>query len=286
MTAHKPGATSPLDARARYRISAQAQAPTATAEPNFARFAAFGGTAQARELRSVLVTFDFEPENLAALARHERDLHKAFVLLLRDPEGTKLTATTLNLLGYREGRESLLAGLPAPPKDNADRKLASDLVCARFDPRREKEWLYPRVAAIGEADDGDRNCAILLLKLSTNPRRGRILEEALTTGADRGDSVREAIQYIRSRPAPLKDVSLNQLIERAVAAVQMGERAGTPETRYNKSRQLALVDFPLLQGCRSTCPASFHRENGLWSLRSLYLISIAMPPPPPPLLRR
>ena len=142
-----------------------------------------------------------------------------------------------------------------------------------LDPQSEEEWDFLRRCALGQYHDGWADTgAIQTLKLLATPRSLDILMEAQGVNSSRSNSITRAIQYVQSSPSPLTDANLNTLAERVAHAVGFGKWEGNRGLRFNQAADKALIDLTYSAAeDRYTYTATFHRLDGLWTLRGVRL---------------
>lgn len=247
-----------------------------------ARIARLRGAPQQHALKDFLLNPGPEAELMQPLLYHERSLHNALLSLLRDPQSMDLAAGILAYLGYSEGRSFVLDRVLAATDSESQMSLPARFACELFDPRTEKEWSYLRASASGQYDEREVSCAIRALKLIASPRSRRILEEALGRQPAWNRTIRDAIQYAVTHP-PAQGRCLESLATRTARAATDGEWLGNEPPRYNKERNIALVDASSrFAGDRFFYTATFHRKSNVWKTVSFRMTGAASPPPPPP----
>ncbi|MEP7363724.1 MAG: hypothetical protein ABI972_10750 [Acidobacteriota bacterium] len=260
-----------------YIIPAWAQSPTTSAERDLAHIAALRGTAQRNALISFFENFHFDSETLFALVRYEDRLRRPLTILLADKKYGEASAAVLTLLGHRESIPRLLSNTDTPP-----------VLCGFLDVETEREWNLLQDAANGKFSSSEGDCAILALKLIASPRSLQLLKEALASADARNvhDSrktdLKEAIEYIESKPPAMQHRDLASLITRVAKAFQFGEPLPLEPPQFNANRTIAMAEMDFGSGCRYEYLVTFHRVNGVWRMRGLRLMGIGLMPPPPP----
>jgi hypothetical protein len=248
------------------------------------RIAALKGSAQVRALRTLLSNIPDEPEVLHSFWYLEDRLRPALRSLIRDPNVGEIAVGLLALIAVPQDVQFAVQNLE-PPRSNKDNGWTYSVVCSSLNPRSEAQWRFLRGAALNEYDDRWADAgAIYTLKFIASDRSRRILEEVRSRNPHRERLAEEALEYVRSDPAPLSSDKLETLAERVTQIVKVGRWTGNTKPMFNAAADKALVDSVFVaESDRFTYTATYHRERRLWTLRGMReTLQQLMPAPPPP----
>ncbi len=112
--------------------------------------------------------------------------------------------------------------------------------------------------------------AIRTLQLIASPRSKQVLEEVARKNQDRADSIKAAIKYIESGPAPLSDEDIVIAGRKLAQAIKIGNWKGNQPPQYNEQNDKALVACEFIAGRDLLVhTATFHKVDGKWRLRGV-----------------
>jgi len=230
------------------------------------RIATLDKGAQLEEAKALFASPSLKPELSDAFFYTEARWRPMLLKLAADQSYAR---SMLGLIAVPEDLHFLVA-LPDLPSSDGFWEVGRYYVAASLIyPDDEAEWRFLQVCATGE-ERWAKYGAIQTLKLTASPRSQKILEEARLRNKDSfGFTViDEALDYVKSKPAPLADENLEPLVRRVAAAIHAGswEKIGAPG--FNEAQNKALVNLDL-PACGSNYTATFHRVDGKWALRAV-----------------
>lgn len=197
--------------------------------------------------------------------RHDAKFLPALTALVADGF---VTVPARNLLALLDAPEALrlIMRIPPPLEDASDWR--SWVASALVRPDDESEWSFLRDNAMSPTVH-DLDAAIQSLKLNGSPRAGTILEEARQKNLRQEALIKEALDYVESRPAPLEDRNLAALSKRVARAMRRDDY-GQSAPHFDEAGDNALIDFTFRWGeNRDFYTAAFHRADGVWVLRGV-----------------
>jgi hypothetical protein len=222
-------------------------------------------------LREVLAG-EFEGEDLERrVSLKEGRFRPALRRLVEDPKVAKQAIQLLAFIGVPDDLRWVVRHAPSPKRELFEDRWAYGVVSALVEPSTEQEWSFLRKCALTEYDDLWVDAgAIQTLKLIASPRCLKILDEVRSGNEDRANLVTNAIQYIRSNPAPLSDQNLIALGKRVAQVIRIGKWTGNKPPAYNESGDKAWIDCEFIAGRdRLVHTATFHKVGELWRFRGV-----------------
>jgi len=242
-------------------------------EPDLPRIARLPGDELEQELSEALAGAPSSYRKFAdSIFYYEAQLRPALWDLARHPELTLRVRQTLSMIAAPDDLH-LIMRLDPPPAAGAfgDRwryQVATSLV----NPDSEEEWSFLRRCAFNEFDDRWADAgAIQTLKLTASQRSQTILEEAKKANPTRAAQIEKALAYIRANPIALANADLEALGKAVAQVVTIGNWGGNGAPRFNQAGDKALIDFTFQTAeDRYGYTATFHRAEGLWTLRGVH----------------
>jgi len=259
--------------------------PTDAQSEEVRKIAVLDGQSQLEELDALLErSFRLERNEYSlAMFHYEGRLRPALRALLWDSEVAKDARWVLSLIGVAEDLR-LIVQL-APP---AQRRLFADrwaygVACALLHPESEAEWAFLRNCALNAYDDRWVDAAaIQSLRLIASPQSQELLIVARDRNQSRRGLIERALAYVQSNPAALVGQNLDELAQRVAQAVKIGDWEGNSAPILNKEGDKALVNIQLHSGFDGLVyTATFHKVQGLWTLRGVRETLQMFAPPVP-----
>ncbi len=237
------------------------------------RIATLQGQAQIDQLRELLAG-DFEDsgpglDGLVFVQEHK--FRAGLRALAGDPKVGAAAGQLLAFIGVPDDVRLFLDHAPPPKKEAFENRWAYGIACALLEPATEKEWTFLRSCAINDYDDLWVDAgAIRTLQLIASPRSKQVLEEVARKNQDRADSIKAAIKYIESGPAPLSDEDIVIAGRKLAQAIKIGNWKGNQPPQYNEQNDKALVACEFIAGRDLLVhTATFHKVDGKWRLRGV-----------------
>ena len=236
-------------------------------DPEVFRIAQLRGSPQEAALRALLAK-DVSSESVFYYGDR---LRPALRSLVQDGQVGEAAARLLTLIAVPEDVRAVIESPPQPLKMAFASRWAYDAATSLLHPDSDVEWSFLRRCALNELNDlwADAG-AIQTIKLIASPRSRELLEEVQRRNPFRIGSVRRALQYIDSEPAPLIGSDLVALTQRVAHIIAIGEWKGNAPALCDESGENALVAFIFETASdRFIYVGTFHRSASMWELRGV-----------------
>jgi hypothetical protein len=213
---------------------------------------------------------------------HEAQLRSPLRTLASDPLVTERVRNLLSLIAVPDDLHLIMQLPPPPATPGFPERWRYMVATALVGPDDEEEWSFLRRCALNDFDDRwVDNGAIQTLRLTGSPRSQSILEEAQVKNPKRARPIADALDYIKSNPAPLADANIEALAKRVAELIKIGDWQGNGEPRFNEAGDKALVNFTFHTSMDLLVyTATFHRIDGVWTLRGAHETYQAFAPAP------
>jgi hypothetical protein len=220
---------------------------------------------QVKELR-VLLAGEFEIEPILYYATHFR---KSLLSLVTDQVVGEIAIRVLSFIGYPEDIRFMINNSPQTQKFN--NIWAYYIVSALTDPKTTEEWTFLRNCAENKYNDLLVDVgAITSLKLLATPQSLSVLNEVRKINTKREKIIERAISYINNKPLPLSGEELTEMSNRVAEAIKIGKWKGNEKPRYNKEKDIAIIDSKFSTGDDSLIYTStFHKVGNMWIFRGV-----------------
>ncbi len=241
------------------------------------RIADLSGEIQKQELKEVLVG-EFKNdgkhvrESLEELVfYYGRVLRRPLRELIEDSKTGIAACSLLAFLGVPKDLRLVVKNAPAAKRELFQDRWAYGVVCALLEPATKEEWDFLKRCAANEYDDLWVDAgAIRTLRLIGSTQSVDILTEAAKKNTDRKESFRYALDYIKNGPLLLQDPDLEEAGKKIAQAVKIGVWKGNKNPRYNKEKDMALIDCEFVSGRDLLVQtATFHKVGTVWKLRGV-----------------
>jgi hypothetical protein len=206
---------------------------------------------------------------------------RAFRTTLRELAGDPhLGVGVLCLLASIGEPADLAWVVPRLPHANKDDVLqdrwACEVVGGLLEPTTDAEWAFLKRCASGEFEfEAARPDAITILRLIASAKSRVILEGLHVDDDDYESMISQAIDYIKTNPAPFVDRELVRLGRRLASELKCGKWQGNTEPLYNEQRDKARIGLSFAEGIEAIkFTAVFHKVGEAWKLRGFRLWSL------------
>ena len=239
------------------------------------RVARLSGENQKAELREILVgefQQETEQQNLRELIFfYGREFRPVLRELVEDTNPGKEACSLLAFIGMPEDIKFILNHAPAPKRKLYEDRWAYQVVCALLQPETPEEWDFLRRCAADEYYDRWVDAgAIRTLRLIGSAQCADVIKEAAKQNTGRKESFAHALASINKGPISLEAADVQQAGNKVAQAVKMGDWQFNTEPRYNKEKDMALVDCKFIAGRDLLIEtATFHKVGEIWKLRGI-----------------
>jgi hypothetical protein len=196
-------------------------------------------------------------------------LRQALRVLAIDQQIDSTAILAIASIGMPEDLDWVADHLPTPTGERRNDRWIGKVVASMVAPASEQAWSLLRDCAMGERYRGIAGeDAVRSLKFIASPRSRRILDEVLARSPELAESVRDAIDYIDSRPRPLEDRDLLALSDRVASLINRDLRHQNRPPTYNQRGDKAAVVLNFMDGRDLyRWDAVFHLEDKVWRFR-------------------
>ena len=236
-----------------------------------------------RELLAGWIAPDGEPSHELGpfVFIHEAELRPLLRDLAWDPLVTEHVRNILARIGEPDDLR-LIMRLPSTQSVLFPERWRYSIATALVNPDDESEWSFLRDCAGNKFDDRWVDAgAIQSLRLTATARSRALLLEIQRQNSMRRERIARALAYIDGNPPPLADTDLKVVAQRVAKAIEIGDVEAIGSPLLNLAGNKALVDLILQTDLdRLTYTATFHKIDGVWTLRGVHESRQAFAPRP------
>jgi hypothetical protein len=241
------------------------------------RIAQLSGEKLKTELRELLVgEVKVDPKaeyrNLHELVFfHEREFRSVLRDLVEDSHSGKTACSLLAFIGMPEDVRYIIKNAPLPKRKLYEDRWAYHVACSLLEPETKEEWNFLKSCATDVYYDRWVDAgAIRTLKLIGSAQSANLLKDAAKENPERKEFIAHALASTNTGPNWLKAADLEEAGKKVAQALRMGEWQLNTEPRYNKEKDMALIDCEFISRRDLLIEtATFHKTGDKWKLRGV-----------------